>query len=176
MFLDAVDDRAHGRLVREDADPAVDLAHAVGEVLADDRRLVAGLEEEIRREEAGRRLLDDHHRVPVVDVGRLEEPQPVAAEVERVAVAEALDPPLRGEAERMQVQRARQLGSDELGARRLVHEALHAPALVAFEVQERHVGEACRVEHLADRLADALVGAACSPVWISAGRSSSIRN
>jgi hypothetical protein len=41
--LDAVDDRSHGLLVREDPDLAVEGAHLLAEILVDDRRLRAEL-------------------------------------------------------------------------------------------------------------------------------------
>ena len=59
----------------EDADLAVHLTHRIGEVLGHHGRLIARLEEQIGREETVRTLLDDHHRVPVVDVRRFQEAQ-----------------------------------------------------------------------------------------------------
>ena len=94
----------------------------------------------------------------MVDVGRLEEPQRVAPGVDRVAVAHALHAVDEVDPERGQVEDRRHVAADELGVRRLVHEALHAAALVALEVEQHDVREAGRVEHLADRLADAVVG------------------
>ena len=65
---DAVDDAADGVFVGEDAGLAVELAHGAGEVLGDDGRLIAGLDEEVGGEEAAGGLFDGHHGVPVMDV------------------------------------------------------------------------------------------------------------
>ena len=78
--------RRTGILVREDADLHGRRRTSHPQVLRHDRRLIAGLQEQIGREEAVRALLDDHHRVPVMDVRRLEEAQRVATQRERLAV------------------------------------------------------------------------------------------
>src|SRR5436309_13019179 len=103
--LDSVDDLPYRIFMSEDPDRAIDPAHRVAEVLGHDRRLVTGLEEEVGREEAARRLLEDHHRVPVVHVRSLEEPQRVLAELKLLAVLEAERTLLDTESARVQQDR-----------------------------------------------------------------------
>ena len=91
----------------------------------------------------------------MVDVGRLEEAQLVPAEVEHLSVGEALDlalvvPPRQAEADRHSAADQGRLGGP-------CGKAIHTAALVTLEVQERDVGEARRVEHLADCAAHAVV-------------------
>jgi hypothetical protein len=72
----------------EDPVPPAGPDHLGRLILARDRRLFSGLEVEIGREQAVRRLLHHHHRVPVVDVRGLEESERVLAEIQRLAIAE----------------------------------------------------------------------------------------
>src|SRR5918999_1400553 len=89
--LDPVDDVTHGLLVGEDADLLVVATHLAPEVLADDRRLVAGLDEQVGGKHAPRGLIDQHQRVPRGAVGGREEAGPGPAEPERIPVTVALD-------------------------------------------------------------------------------------
>jgi hypothetical protein len=117
--------------------------------------LLARLQEEVGRKEAVRALLDDHHRVPVVHVGRLEKPQRVPPERERLAVLIAAH--ARGHAEPARVELYRKRGPDQLGAWRLLQEAIHTAVLVPFPVQERDIRQPRRIEHFRNRPPDVLV-------------------
>jgi hypothetical protein len=50
----------HGRFVCENPDGAIQAEHLMGQVLRDNRRLIAGLNEEIGREQALRALFEHH--------------------------------------------------------------------------------------------------------------------
>jgi len=56
-------------------------------------RLVAGLYEQIRGKHALGGLVEQHHRVPVMDVWRLQPTQLVMAEIDDLTLAVALDAP-----------------------------------------------------------------------------------
>ena len=114
--------------VGEDADLAVHLAHRIGEVLGHHGRLIARLEEQIGRKEAVRALFDDHHRVPVVDVRRLEEAQRVPPEGEPLAVLKAAHAFRDAEAARVELNRQRR--AHQFGLGRRVQEAIHPAVLV----------------------------------------------
>jgi hypothetical protein len=80
--LETVDDRSNWAFVGADADLAVVGAHLFAEVLSDGLRLLAGLDVEVGGEHAACGLLEDHHRVPVVNVRRLQEAQAMLAQIE----------------------------------------------------------------------------------------------
>jgi hypothetical protein len=153
--LDPVHDVADRVLIGEDADLAVEVAHRGAEVLVDRGRLVARLDVEVGGEHAARRLVVEHHRVPVVHVRRLQEAQAMRAEVQHLAVDEA--PHLPGVVPPLQVEPHGQRAAHERRLGGLGEEAVHAAALVRLEVQERDVGQPRGVEHLRHGVADALV-------------------
>src|ERR1700704_1532415 len=82
----APEDVTHRVLVGEGPHLPIEAAHLRPEILGHDRGLVARLDKEIRWEEAFRRLVEEHHRVPMVDVGRLEKAQLVPSEVDHVSL------------------------------------------------------------------------------------------
>src|SRR5436190_17513134 len=79
--LDSIDHVPDRLVVGEDPDLAVVLAHHAAEVLGHHRWLITGLDEEIGRKYAPGGLVEQHHRVPVVNVRRLQEAELVLAEI-----------------------------------------------------------------------------------------------
>jgi hypothetical protein len=75
----------------KDANLAVKPEHVWREVLLHDRRLVARLDEQISRKQTVRRLIKEHHRIPMVNMGRFEKPQPMTAKLKHVAIVHSLD-------------------------------------------------------------------------------------
>ena len=72
--LHSVHDGADGPLVGEDPDlGSTGTSRSQG--FRSRRGLVTGLDEEVGWEQALRLLLEEHHRIPVVDVRRLQEAQ-----------------------------------------------------------------------------------------------------
>ena len=117
-------------------------------------------------------IVRDHHRVPVMHVGRLQKAQRVAPEVEELPSVNPRTRSCRPNPNAFSGLRAR---SRRARLRRLRHEAVHPPVLVAFPVQQRDVCQPRRVKDLGNGAVDRLI-VSCVPVWISAGRSSSMRN
>ena len=86
----------------------------------------------------------------------LQEAQPAAAELEHFAVGEALNlaPVVPGG----DVEVHRQRAARQRRVRRRLQDAVHPAALVALEVQQRHVLQPRRVQDLRDRRPHRLVG------------------
>jgi hypothetical protein len=109
----------------------------------------------------------------VVDVGRLQKAQGVLSELYGVSVAEA--PHRTGVIPAGEVEDRARLAAREHRLWRLLDETPHPAALVGLEVRAHDVGEALGVQDLGHGIAH-LSYIGCIPVWIRAGRSSSIRN
>ena len=84
----AIHNPTDGSFVGEDSNLPVDLAHRARQVFCDYRRLITGLKEKVGRDETSGRLFDDHHRVPMMHMWRLEKPQRVASESQGLSVLE----------------------------------------------------------------------------------------
>src|SRR5215207_9962729 len=91
--LDSVHDVPDRLIVGEYPDLAVVLTHHAAEILSHHWRLVARLYEQIRGKHALSRLVEQHHRVPVMHVWRLQPAQLVLTEIDQLALAVALDAP-----------------------------------------------------------------------------------
>src|SRR5438105_6021305 len=75
--LKAIHNAADWFLMRKNAGVTVQFAHRRTKILANDRRLIAGLDEEIGWEQAACALFPDHHGIPMMYVRSLEEAQRV---------------------------------------------------------------------------------------------------
>jgi len=104
QLLNAIHDAADGIFVRENSSVSIQFAHGRAEILTNDGRLIAGLNEKIGRERTARFLLSKHHGIPVMYMRCFQEAQLVAAQVDYFAIALAHDAPLAGEIEAIQVQ------------------------------------------------------------------------
>src|SRR5918994_2950707 len=100
--LDPVDHLTDRILVGEDPDLAVVRAHLGSKVLRHRRRLVARLDEQVGGKEALGRFLEQHHRVPVMDMRRLEEAELALPEVDHLSLAMSLDAARVGPAAQVQ--------------------------------------------------------------------------
>src|SRR4051794_10354053 len=154
-LLDPIDALMHGLLAAEDAGAAVEVAHLLAEILSNDGRLIAGLDEQVGGEQGAARFLVHHHRVPVVHVRRLEETQAALAERDDRAVAHPAE--RAGVVPAAEVDGGPHLAAQQLGPRRLLHEATNAAALVGLEVRHNHVRQPRRVDHLRHRPANPVV-------------------
>ena len=147
-WLYAVDDLPHGCLVREYPNGAIQAKHLRGQVLRNNRRLIAGLNKQTGRKQALCRFLEHHHRVPVMDMRRLHEAQPMPPELEPVAIAHPLHRALIVPVS--EIDARTQFTCHQHRVRRLGKKPVHSAALIRLEVAEHDIGKPLGIEHLCD--------------------------
>src|SRR5437868_33934 len=104
QLLNAIHHAADGLFMRENSSVPIQFAHGQTEILANDGRLIAGLNEKIRREKAARFLLPQHHGIPVMYMRSFQEAQLATPQIDYFTIALAHDATLAGKIKAVQVQ------------------------------------------------------------------------
>src|SRR6266487_4398365 len=139
----------------KDASFAITLAHLLAQIFLHNGWLVTRLNTQIRRKQAVCCFVNDHQRIPMVNMWRFPETQSMCPKIEYIPVLNALDGtgiiPFR------QVDRRTHQATDQHRLPRFCDEATHATAFVGLEVRDDDVVETRRIEDLGHGLTDGLI-------------------